>query len=353
MKSMKWVGILILAMASSAMAQEQTRGYLSGGQSGMMKGWSPYIELGSGYMGHVSEVNVEGMPSTAKILGSYTTDSGKYVFDGGLGVENQTFAQGTATETNMNTTVLELAARYQWDNRVQAGVVYNTLFNKGDDYGSNQADVQFIGLQALKEISLSPEWQARLGARYMTDINIDGSWTNLYMIDVAFGYNPAYRTANVRDTAAYYRVNERPLLAEKGRKTMKDYTTDDFLVRQDLFLFSKNSSDLKPVDQRRLEKLAAALQDKPDLVQKIEVVGFSDPNSSNETNPDLAKERADAVKDSLTAKGLSSDKMEIVAMGDTENHMIGKPAEMNRRAEIHFVGVKDKKELAKVIKSIE
>ena len=235
---------------------------------------------------------------------------------------------------------------------MQAGVVFNTLFNKGADYGANQDDVQFIGLQAFKEIMLSPDWNARIGGRYMTDVNIDGSWTNLYMIDVAFGFNPTYRGV-VRNTADYYRVNDRPLLAEKGRNTMKDYTTDDFLVRQDLFLFSKNSSDIKAIDQKRLERLAAALQDKPDLVQKIEVVGYVDPTNSNESNPDLAKERADAVKDSLVAKGLSSDKVEIVAMGDTENHLIGKPADMNRRAEIRFVGVKDKKELQKVIKAIE
>lgn len=153
-------------------------------------GWADFVELSSGYTGNNDAIPVEGVPSSIKLLGSYYTPAETGVFDLGVGTHTQTFIDAGRISDNTTTTVMELAARYQFESRWQLGAVYNQFFNRGEYYGSNQADAMFGGLQLLKEFSLGEQTHMRLGLRAMRDINTENEDIDMAQLDLAIGYDP-------------------------------------------------------------------------------------------------------------------------------------------------------------------
>ena len=156
-------------------------------------GWSGYIELSSGYTGNVDAIPVEGVPSSIKLLGSFYTLSDRGVFDIGVGAHNQTFIDAGAKDDRTSTTVMELAARYQFESRWQLGVVYNQFFDRGKNYFSNQGDAMFGGLQLTKETTIGNATDFRIGVRAMRDINTDNKDIDIAQLDLAFGFGPHSR----------------------------------------------------------------------------------------------------------------------------------------------------------------
>jgi outer membrane protein OmpA-like peptidoglycan-associated protein len=348
---------------------------------------APYVGLGAGYTAYTPDLDVEGVPADAKIIGSYATPSQDHVFDLGVGFHNQTFSQEAAPDRDIQSPVFEAAYRYQLDNGIQTGLVWNTIFNDGESYGANQADAQFVGLQALKEFPISNDWAMRAGGRYMTDVNVEDTWLNVVMIDLQFGWNPnartVVRTASSehresweRQPAATYNENEseksgyassdnnRPMMEEEssspgvpmtGSVSSSDMqgetmSANDILARKDILLFENNSASLDAQERNRLEKLAAALKDNEDVVREIEVVGYADPSGSASYNKDLSQKRAEVVKKSLEEGGLDGSRIKITARGEEG------PAESydkSRRAEIRFKNVQDEEKLHDIVKSIE
>lgn len=152
-------------------------------------GWSGFAELSSGYTGNNDVMPVEGVPSSIKLLGSYYTDNRMGVFDLGIGAFSQTFIDSGRKEDNTSTTVMEVAGRYQFENRWQLGLVYNQFFDRGTNYFSNQGDAMFGGLQLIKEMTVGHNTDLRVGLRAMMDINTDNEDLNMAMLDVAFGWN--------------------------------------------------------------------------------------------------------------------------------------------------------------------
>lgn len=170
---------------SYGMSSTEPRRYIGGAP----EGWASFVEISSGYTANNSDIPVEGVPSSVKLLGSYYTPSTAGVFDLGLGTHTQTFIDDIARDDNTTTTVMELAARYQFISRWQLGVVYNQFFDRGENYFSNQADAMFGGLQLLKEFSLGTDTHMRLGLRAMRDINTENQDIDMAQLDLAIGYD--------------------------------------------------------------------------------------------------------------------------------------------------------------------
>lgn len=349
---MKLALLLSLFCATSAFAQERTgmtQGRLTDEYVSNVQpvGFVPLLGLDAGYTNYDNQLDVEGMPSAAKILGSYITPNTKGVFDLGYGIMNQQFSQTYGPNSAVTDGVLELAARYQWDNRWQAGVVGNTFFNQGSAYGANQGDAQFAGLQLLKEFDISGGWFARVGGRVMTDVNVDDRTLGMVMVDLQLGWNPAARATTVRDTASVEPAHVETADTESGMTYINNGVS--------MVNFQFDSARVPVGDQGRLAKLASSLKQHEDLFGAIEVVGYADPIGTEEYNDRLSTNRADEVAKVLENAGLSPRLVKTEGRG--ERDLIATSEDdpnfaKNRRVEINFQDVKDEAALKDLISSI-
>lgn len=190
---------LLGAGAQAQMSPEETTGTTRGTptietySAGAQTGFAGYLGLNAGYTNYNSNLNVEGAPSSVKLLGSYVTPNQKFVMDAGYGWQTQEFSSKEVADSTVSTGAMELAARYQFDNRWQLGAVYNQLFNKGENFGANQADAEFAGLQLLREFNMGNKFLGRAGLRAMTSLNVNGDSVNMALIDFQMGYGQTSR----------------------------------------------------------------------------------------------------------------------------------------------------------------
>ncbi|UOF02920.1 OmpA family protein [Bdellovibrio reynosensis] len=341
------------------------------------RGLLPFLTLGGGYTGGDVLSDVESSPVSFKLLGSYYLEH--QVFDVGYGVNNQQFikSEGTNLETATSGGVLELAARYKWDNRWQAGLVANHMFEQGRQLAAEQGDAQFVGLQALREFNITQAWLARVGARAMTLTNNTGDAVNMYLVDLQLGWNPqAYQTSVrqsaenpvQRDPQAAMDVEEEPTsvqMTDTGLRTkieparpvavaqpewaLRDISMSN-LVAGDAIMFEPSKTELAEEDEERLVQVAEALKENPDLVERIEVRGFADSSGDQETNQMLSRQRAEQVRTILQQNGLTE--IDVVAVGRGSEEATGN-LDQDRRAELIFMGVKDEKALRDALSTVE
>ena len=95
--------------------------------------------------------------------------------------------------------------------------------------------------------------------------------------------------------------------------------------------FASKEHELKPYTPE-LDSLAAHLLKNPHLHIRIE--GHTDDEGDAKSNQILSEKRANAVKEYLVKKGVSSEKIKCVGYGETKP--ISKKREDNRRVEVHF-----------------
>lgn len=200
--------VFIFALSGSLAKAQETEGGVSRAPTPTASysniphtGWAAYLGANAGYTGYNPNLDVEGAPTSLKLLGSYVLPSATGVFDFGYGIQNQTFSQDAAIDSAISTGVMELAARYQFENRWQLGAVYNQFFDKGSNYGANQPDVEFGGLQVLREFDFADNYLGRIGARAMASLNVDNETVSMVMIDFQIGWGGASRSTS---TASIY-----------------------------------------------------------------------------------------------------------------------------------------------------
>ncbi|MNJ92854.1 outer membrane protein A [compost metagenome] len=327
----------------------------------------PFIGAGGGYTGYENVGAAEGVPATLKLLGSWYLES-PWVFDAGYGFNNQQFSQDSAQSTAITDGAMELAARFRTDNRWQMGVVGNQFFSQGANYSASQGDAQFVGFQLLKEFNMTPSWLARLGGRAMSLTNNTDGLVNMYMIDLQIGWNPqAYkpsaRSAEVETTPTdeLVEVDEyeviapvapvRPVTYQEAEpaSALRDVDFSE-LTNSKPIEFASARASVSTADQRRLSKLAKALEDNKELFERVEIHGFADKSGSVATNQRISQERADRVRSLLQKDGLTN--VDIVAMGKGSEGSTSISKE-DRRAELVFIGVKDEQALREALSSIE
>ena len=340
------LGLVILSAFAQAAPNEQTTqtssAQLAHEADSSIKpmGFVPYLGVNAGYTDQQNkQIQSEGMPTSIKAIGSYYLSNTPGVFDAGIGMMNQQFSRSAAQDRAISTGVAELAARYQFENRVQAGIVANQFFDKGANYGANQADAQFAGIQVLKEIGMEKGILARVGARLMTDLNVDKKTVNMAMIDFQMGWNSkANKAPTVRQTAAVAPAKEE---APQGANEVKETAAN----------FAINRSDVPAEREAQLKKLSEALAKNPGLVREVQVTGHTDSTGTEKINEPLSEKRAEVIANILKENKSSHTKIET--QGFADHQPISKDMNLNRRAEIKFIGVSDEAKLKEILKTIE
>lgn len=326
------------------------------------RGVLPFIGAGGGYTGYENFSDAEGTPATIKLLGSWYLES-PWVFDVGYGVNNQQFVHDTAQNSAITDGALELAARWRTGNRWQFGLVGNQLYNQGKNYSAYQADATFLGLQLLKEFNVSASWLMRVGGRAMSLTNNTDGLVNMYLIDLQIGWNPQAYRPSAKATAATepmvqeeivevdeYTAPARPVTYQGTTpgSALRDVDIATLISGAKPIEFNSARATVSRADQQKLDKLAKVLEDHKDLYEKVEVRGFADKSGSDATNQRVSQARADSVRNILEKAGLSN--VEAVGMGSEGSNAVSRA---DRRAELHFIGVKDEAALRDALSSIE
>lgn len=100
-------------------------------------------------------------------------------------------------------------------------------------------------------------------------------------------------------------------------------------------LFDFGESDLNPGGARTMEQLASFLEENPD--RQILVEGYTDNIGDAEFNEELARRRAESVREQLVAAGIDRNRIEVQAHGEnypiaTNETTAGR--QLNRRVEV-------------------
>jgi outer membrane protein OmpA-like peptidoglycan-associated protein len=99
--------------------------------------------------------------------------------------------------------------------------------------------------------------------------------------------------------------------------------------------FASNSATLLPSAQEQLNRVAEALKGQED--QRLVVEGYADSRGSDVVNQKLSQQRAEAVRGYLVARGLPSDRVTSIGMGEANPIATNATPEgraTNRRVEI-------------------
>lgn len=156
--------------------------------SSSQAGFAAYVGFNAGYTSENPHLSDREMPASIKLLGSYVFLKSATVIDFGYGLQRNSFSHTTTEVTDSTRGVFETAARYQFENRWQFGGIFNQFANQGENFGATQADVQFLGFQALNEFCIGQELFGRFGARVMTSLNVKGANVNMALVDFQVGW---------------------------------------------------------------------------------------------------------------------------------------------------------------------
>ncbi|MDX9923203.1 MAG: OmpA family protein [Ignavibacteriaceae bacterium] len=113
-------------------------------------------------------------------------------------------------------------------------------------------------------------------------------------------------------------------------------------------LFKTNEYELEPNAKKNVASLADILKKYPD--SNIMVVGYTDSDGSEEYNKTLSEKRASSVADYAILNGISSSRINVVGLGETEfvaSNETEAGKRQNRRVEIAIYANEKLKELAK------
>lgn len=350
---------LIALSVSYSQAQEGASTMLFGKEEAEVapRGLLPFIAAGGGYTGYDTFEAAEGTPATLKLLGSLYLES-PWVMDFGYGFNNQQFTSDLATETARTEGAMELAARYRTENRWQVGAIYNQFFNQGDAYAAYTADAQFAGLQLLKEFNMSPSWLGRLGGRVQSLTNNTDGLVIQYLVDLQIGWNPgAYKpsakaaSAAVPAAVAAEQAMNEPTEPSRPVTPVAEVSLSEVVpAGAAAITFGSAKAAVSRKDQQRLDKIAKALRENPDLVDRVEIRGYADTTGSMATNDRISQQRANSVRSALEKSGMGD--VDVVAVGKGATDSFGTKSQ-DRRAELIFHGVKDEDALRKALSDIE
>lgn len=94
-------------------------------------------------------------------------------------------------------------------------------------------------------------------------------------------------------------------------------------VEMPVLYFDSKSAALNVASSAKLDTLAAAMQANPSL--KLNLFGNADPRGNSAANEKLSADRAAAARDYLVGKGVSADRLKIVANGENQPMSKGNP----------------------------
>src|SRR5690606_21166040 len=104
-------------------------------------------------------------------------------------------------------------------------------------------------------------------------------------------------------------------------------------------VFETDKAALKPGAMDNIDRLAKFLKQHPERTVRIE--GHTDSTGSAEHNLELSRQRAEAVRDELVARGISRDRIQTIGRGETTpiaSNQTAAGRQLNRRVEIVIQG---------------
>ncbi len=133
-------------------------------------------------------------------------------------------------------------------------------------------------------------------------------------------------------TQAELKALEQELAELKAKKTERGY-----VVTLSDILFATNRAELMPGAQRNIDQVVAFLNKHPEI--RVMAEGHTDSVGSAEYNLILSKARADAVRSTIIARGISPERVTAVGRGEvspvaSNNTSAGR--QQNRRVELVF-----------------
>ena len=138
-------------------------------------------------------------------------------------------------------------------------------------------------------------------------------------------------------------ATSRPRLAAKARlrydrkssRYMLLYPERGLVLTLGDVLFDTAQATLKAGADRTLDRLSSFMMEYPD--RQVAIEGHTDSRGSDDYNRDLSKRRADAVRDALVDRGVQSQRIRSVGLGEAYpiagNDTAG-GMQQNRRVEI-------------------
>lgn len=318
------------------------------GLDGKVSGFVPFVGAGLGYMDRSSRYETEGVASDIRMLGSYYFSGTPYIADLGLGIRQQSYSQSIGGKETTSGT-LEAALRYEVQEKISIGGLFQVMAGKGSHVGANSDNAQFIGIQAMKELPVKLDFPAvlRLGGRVMTDVNVSKEQVSFAMLDVAIGF-PEVQTVARNEKNKYRPVAKiEPTKIILQGELLKDARNSQFKI---------DSSEIALSQREYLNKFAMAYSNKTHIASRLHIVGHADDTGTSQHNMQLSKKRAEQVFQNLKNAGVPASMMSIDWKGESMPIVFGgteTQRSLNRRVEIQFIDVKDQEALSNILESIK
>ena len=213
------------------------------------------------------------------------------------------------------------------------------LIQARQDYSLAAANPQIAGNAPLQ---LRDAEQALRQAEALRDRGADASEVDHQAYIASRRVQIAQETAGVKGAqtvvanAATYRLQARnPELEQQLRDLQAQRTERGLVMTLGDILFSTGRADLTPGAYERMDRLAQFLQAHPARTVRIE--GHTDNTGSDATNLRLSEARAQAVRDALSARGVSPSRIVTQGMGEAQpvaSNSNDAGRQQNRRVEI-------------------
>lgn len=303
-------------------------------------GWWPFLTSNLGlFSSEVSDQNQSGYSLQFKGTISYYDLMNQMVVEGGLGVQT-----ADLNERQVSSPLIDLAGRYQFAPRWEAGPAATFFIGNGDRYGSSSnAITTFAGASVLHRIPLENGDLLRLGARLMTDVGIPNQAANLFLFEVhwSFGGSKVSRLSQTSDQDQLWQDQE---IQSVDPLVRSGHLASRALARWRAPQMAYSTRQVEPnsIDKSHLTRLAQEFRDQPELAQKIRVIGHADERGSSYSNLLLSRARAQAAANILILAGVPQSRVEVIARGSTQpisqqGNSMG--WDQNRRVEIELIGV--------------
>ena len=310
--------LILLFSASFAQAQDgSTHARLSNTENALLpEGWRPFFGLSTGYMTQGGRLELEGVPTSFKVLGSYYLPSADWVVDFGGGILHQGMANGR----NPTVPMVEASARYVFADGWQLGPVVNTLLADSNRFGSaNTNFTSFIGASLNRDFTWN-NLPLRAGLSAMTDIDIRAEQVGLIVanLQMTFGGSREPAVAEVVPAPATHLI--RAAAEPPPQKPLAN--------------FALQSSKLNEMDKAYLRRVASLLRMNDSQYEKVTLVGHTDSTGPGRLNQKLSLERARSVREYLASQGVNINK--IAVAGRASLDPISQELDPNRRVEIRF-----------------
>lgn len=333
-------------------------------------GWFPFLGISGGYMSDANNENLtEGAPTEFRLMGSNYNESRRSVLDLGLGFMGNSFEDKKVTRNNfISGGVAEVAWRYNTASRWQFGPIVDAYYT-GENNRFDSTDpnwTSFAGVQILKEFAVRKASIVRVGLKGLTDLSVKNADINTVMLDLQWGFgseNPSTPVSSVEPVVAPAMTEtttpiENPYGTAGGAGSIieTDAAAGTLTVRDESRMhFESGVATLQGDSQEFVQTVATAVAARPDLYDRVEVVGFADQTGSDETNMRISKERARSVAALLRSSGIERSKVTTSWKGASEplyQSLLPEDMQQNRRVDIIFHGVKDQTALAQLMNSV-